>query len=318
MEYRTLGRTGHKVSLLGVGGHTYPVGHDKTDHATPGQRAELISYLVENGVNYFDTTWTNEVELLADSFKRAELGEDCLVSMQYVDGTSKPDLREKLRGEVETRLEIMGWSSAPLFIMGIGNDNIPYSEMVAAVEALNRLKEEGLIGHLGFSCHRLEFFSSLAKLIRETDLVDYTMIRYNWKFPQASEDLFAAIREHRVGLVLMKVFCWDCGPDAWDRRISLFEPLNTEERETLNGELNAAQRSLLWALQTSPASTSVPSINAMWEAKQNLAAIEQIDTPADTCGFERYAGRLDRQEDLALLAKQAESHAIRQRAAALL
>eukprot|EP01043_Picozoa_sp_COSAG02_P097951 COSAG02_NODE_34138_length_489_cov_0.664103_2_plen_74_part_01 len=70
MERRTLGRTGLSVSALGVGGHTYPVGDGTDFYTSHEQRAALIGRLLEAGVNYFDTTWLNELELLVDSFNR--------------------------------------------------------------------------------------------------------------------------------------------------------------------------------------------------------------------------------------------------------
>jgi aryl-alcohol dehydrogenase-like predicted oxidoreductase len=56
METRILGRTGYRVSILGVGGHTYRVGNTPEDFCTPDERARLISRLINAGVNYFDTT----------------------------------------------------------------------------------------------------------------------------------------------------------------------------------------------------------------------------------------------------------------------
>ena len=47
-----------------------------------------MQYLVDSGINYFDTTWVNEVELLADSFRRIDMKEACIVSLQFVDGIS--------------------------------------------------------------------------------------------------------------------------------------------------------------------------------------------------------------------------------------
>ncbi|RYG72912.1 aldo/keto reductase [bacterium] len=316
MEKRILGRTGFSVSTLGVGGHTYPVGNGPEDFATHDQRAALIKHLVEAGVNYFDTTWMNEVELLADSIQRAAITAPLTVSLQYVDGISDSNWRGKLRGEIENRLKVMGYSRAPLFIMGVGNHRPGLAEIRAAATMLNEFKAEGLIENVGVSCHDFPAFDSIATVIEEDDTIDYMMIRYNWKFPLASERLFPTARAKNVGLVAMKALCWDCGYGDWGRRISVFEPIEAAGREPRLENLNAAQRSLLWCLQSTH--TSVPSINAMWEAEQLIQAVNAGEAAIETDDFPDYLDRLHNAESLGALAEHAESAAIRQRAAALL
>jgi aryl-alcohol dehydrogenase-like predicted oxidoreductase len=316
MKQRTLGRTGFSVSTLGVGGHTYPVGDKPDDFATHDQRAALIKHLVDAGVNYFDTTWMNEVELLADSIKRADITSPLVVSLQYVDGISDSKWRERLRGEIESRLQMMGYNRAPLFIMGVGNHRPGFAEIRAAATMLHEFKAEGLIENIGVSCHDFPAFDSIATIIEEDDTLDYLMIRYNWKYPLAAERLFPIARSKNVGLVAMKCLCWDCGYEDWGRRISVFEPIEAVGREPHLENLNAAQRSLLWCLKSTD--TSVPSINAMWEAEQLIQAVNTQDAVIETADFPDYLDRLFNTESLTQLAERAESAAIRQRASALL
>lgn len=316
MEKRSLGRTGFDVSVLGLGGHTYSVGESADSFCTHEQRAQLVRFLVEAGVNYFDTTWTNEVELLADSLRRADIREPVHVSLQYVDGISDAQWRGKLRSELETRLQIMGYDRAPLFIMGVGNDKPPLSEIMAACAALHELKREGLIQHLGVSCHELTAFDRLATVIEETDLLDYMMIRYNWKYQQANERLFPVAHAHNVGVVVMKVFCWDCGPDNWGRRISVFEPTGAQAGAVPG--LNPAQRAWAWSIRTANCATTVPSINAMWEARELVEAVQHLRGDIAVDGFEDYRDRLYDRQQLGELAGSARSLPIRERARALL
>lgn len=316
MQQRILGRTGFSVSVLGLGGHTYPVGEN--GFCSFDERARLVGRLLAAGTNYFDTTWMNEVELLADSLRRCEVKEAPYVSLQFVDGISDGNWRGNLRREVERRLEIMGWSRAPLFLMGVGNNRPPLSEIVAALEAMHRLREEGLIANIGVSCHELTRFDTVADAIEQTDLIDYMLIRYNYKFPSAAERLFPIARSRNVGIVGMKVFCWDCGPDQWGRRISVFEPITAEGRIDRSDTPLPAQESLRWVLQQPGIATIVPAMNALWEVEQNLQAIEDLDRPVDTGGFATGITRLWEPDQLSDLAEHAESAAIRERAVALM
>ena len=116
----------------------------------------------------------------------------------------------------------------------------------------------------------------------------------------------------------MKVFCWDCGPDNWGRRISVFEPVEAQDRNSEMANLSAAQRSWLWCLQTAPCATTVPAINARWEADQLLQAVKSMPDSLTTNDFDGYINRLYDYESLRQLAAQAQSAAIRERATALL
>jgi aryl-alcohol dehydrogenase-like predicted oxidoreductase len=181
-----------------------------------------------------------------------------------------------------------------------------------------RLRDAGLVEHIGVRCHELGHFPVLVQAIERTDLVDYMMIRFNHKFQQAREELFEVAKQRNIGVVAMKVFCWDGGPDQWDRRISVFEPVPTGNQNADCCGLTPAQKGLIWALQNSPAAVAVPAINAVWEADECLSAVGQLATPIDSSEFAPYTDKLWRESDLSSLAEGAESKAIRDRARALL
>ncbi len=316
-KVRRLGRTGFEVAVLGLGGHTYPVGHGPLFFISPEERAGIIRYLVDSGVNYFDTTWIEEVKMLADSFKRADIREDALVSLQYVDSISGPCWRRNLRQEIETRLSILSYSHAPLFLMGMGNESVSYAELVAACEAMTKFKEEGLIRNIGISCHKIELFSLISRAIQETDLIDYVMIRFNWKYRQANEELFPVAKAHDVGIVAMKAFCWDCRPGHWDSRISVFEPGRYSSIQNSFG-LTPAQRNIVWCLDNAPCAVVVPAMNTLREAEENIRALQFIGAGVSTDDFVDYSKRLSDRRELTWLAFHAESSTIRERAKHLL
>jgi aryl-alcohol dehydrogenase-like predicted oxidoreductase len=313
---RRLGRTGFEVNALGLGGHTYPVGNCPDCFMSPDDRAELIHYLVSSGVNYFDTTYLEEVELLADAFRRANIKEDVVISL-YGGFISDGQWRQKLRAKIETRLGILGYSRAPLFLVSVGDGDATYADVVAACEAMRKFKEEKLVRNIGLSCHAINLFPAIGRVIRETDMIDYIMIRFNWKFQQANEELFPIAEAHDVGIVGMKIFYWDCGPPQWERRISVFEPAGRENRTKNNLSLTPAQRHLLWCIHNSPCDVVVPAMNTMREAKENIQGLRSIGVKVDTDEFEVYGRRLWNKMDLKRLALYAESKTIRERAEVL-
>ena len=314
---RRLGRTGFRVNVLGVGGHAYQVGDSPDCFTTPDARSQLISHLVSSGVNYFDTTDIQEVEVLADSFRRADIKQKVVVSSH---GGCIMDVqwRDRLRPGIEARLEILGDSRAPLFISNVGDGDATYADVVAACETMTKLKEDQLVQNIGLSCHTISLFPVISKIIRETDILDYIMIRFNWKFQQANEELFPVADEHDVGIVVMKLFCWDGIPSQWDRRISVFEPLTRENHNENNSSPTPAQRNILWCIQNSPCNVVVPSMNTMREVEENIDALKSIDVKVGTDDFEKYGDRLWDKKEIKMLARYAESKPIRERAELLL
>jgi len=79
MKYRTLGRTGLKVSELAIGGHEYRRWLDPYHFPgernveeflrTQPQRNKLLERALDAGVNYFDTTFVEEAESLGLALK---------------------------------------------------------------------------------------------------------------------------------------------------------------------------------------------------------------------------------------------------------
>jgi len=311
---RRLGRTGFEVSVLGLGGHTYPVGSASDHFMTPDNRAKLIHYLVSSGMNYFDTTGIEEVEVLADSLRRANIKEDVLISF-HGGCILDAQWHQRLRPEIELRLDILGHARVPLFLVNVGNGDASYAEVVSACEVMKKLKEEKVVQNIGLSCHTISLFPLISRAIRETDVIDYIMIRFNWKFQQASEELFPVAEDHDVGIVVMKIFCWDI---EWDRRISVFEPVDGGNRTGNTPPLSSAQRHLLWCTQNSPCDVVVPSMNTIREAEENTQAFRSMNTKVKTDDFERYGRRLWDRRELKKLALHAESRTIREKAEALL
>lgn len=57
MIYRTFGKTGENVSVLGYGNMRLPVVDNQYDHIDQAEALRLVRHAVDRGVNYLDTSW---------------------------------------------------------------------------------------------------------------------------------------------------------------------------------------------------------------------------------------------------------------------
>jgi predicted aldo/keto reductase-like oxidoreductase len=74
MRKNVLGKTGLEVSVLGLGGHEYRWLHggniaDSRQIRFNPERAKLVALALEKGVNFFDTTFQEEVHSLGHVLK---------------------------------------------------------------------------------------------------------------------------------------------------------------------------------------------------------------------------------------------------------
>lgn len=272
MKYRVLGRTGLKVSELGMGGHEYrrwlPGKRNKEEFLeTQPQRNKLIETAVNAGVNYFDTTFVEEAESLGLALKSLGGGEDVHVSVmttnlfKKMDDAPQSKWREITVEEVEEKLRALQTDRVDIFCIGMVGVNYSREKFEAALKVLAETRGQGKIGSIGASTHELRF---LAELIRKYDCFDSVMVRYNYQLQEARETIFTLCKAFNIGLVIMKPFSWP----YYGISFTHFAPSDLEA-----GDYTPAQMSLKWILKSPEVSTIVPGINTLDELDENLAAI---------------------------------------------
>jgi uncharacterized protein len=149
MQYRQLGRTGEKVSAIGLGGYHIGVQSD------PGESVRLIRTAIDRGINFMDNSWdyndgASEERMgsaLKDGYRHKVL------LMTKIDGRSKASFNSQLeeslkRLQVET-LDLMQFHEIirmedPDRIFAAGG----------ALEGALAAKQAGKIRYIGFTGHK--------------------------------------------------------------------------------------------------------------------------------------------------------------------
>ena len=189
MEYRTLGKTGLKISRLGFGG--IPI--QKVDAVATKQ---LIHAMIEKGMNYIDTArgYTVSESFLGEALEG--------VRDKFVLATkSMAVTKEAMAADIETSLHNFRTDYIDLY--QVHNPSVAALDTIlapdGALEALLEAKAAGKIGHIGFTTHTTQLFEKALSL----DWVETIMFPYNLVETQG-EELMRKCTEKNIGFIVMK------------------------------------------------------------------------------------------------------------------
>jgi len=158
MQYREIGKTGFKASLLGMGCMRLPYidNSDLTKGVDREQACELIRYAVANGINYFDSALRyhgGESEaILGEALDYSGYREKVWITTKHPFWQEcAPD---QVRRDLESTLKKLRSDYLDAYFMhGVGPaywENIQKWEIFRLFE---KFRDEGLIRHIGFSYH---------------------------------------------------------------------------------------------------------------------------------------------------------------------
>lgn len=192
MKYRTLGKTGLRVSQISLGG--IPI--QQMDQAGA---AELIEKALEYGINFIDTArgYTVSERLIGEglSGKRDKV---------YLATKSFARDRDGMIRDIEISLGNLKTDYIDLYqFHNIGTIQEFEKVMAAggALEAFLEYKEKGVIRHLGISSHSLDVIERAI----EYDVFETIQYPYNAVETQA-EEVFRKAHERNLGIIAMKPF----------------------------------------------------------------------------------------------------------------
>lgn len=189
MEYRTLGKTGLKVSRLGLGG-------------IPIQRIDgegtktLVREMMAQGVNYIDTArgYTVSEEYLGYALEG--------IRDKFILATKgRATTREDMKADIEKSLKNLRTDYIDLY--QLHNPSMAALDAIiapgGALEGMLEAKAAGKIGHIGATTHSLAVFDRLLEL----PWVETIMFPYNIVENQAQE-LIERCAEKNIGFICMK------------------------------------------------------------------------------------------------------------------
>ena len=158
MHYRNFGKTGFKVSLLGMGCMRLPFidANDLSLGVDSEKAFEMIRYAVDNGINYFDTAYGYHVqnseailgEALEANGRRKKV--KITTKLPFPEMKTPSDMRRKL----ENTLKKLRTDYIDFYLIHcIMQPTWPDIKKRKIFQEYEKFKAEGLIRHIGFSYH---------------------------------------------------------------------------------------------------------------------------------------------------------------------
>jgi predicted aldo/keto reductase-like oxidoreductase len=193
MERTIIGRTGLEVYRLGFGG--IPI-----QRVSEPQAVQTVLHAIRLGIDFIDTSraYTTSERRIGLALRQTD---------RKIVLASKSQERscDAVRRDLETSLKELQRDYIDLYQCHFVKDEADYRRATApggALEALNKAREEGLIGHIGITSHSLDI---LHRAVAD-GCFDTIMVCYSFLEPLAAEKLIPEAREKNIGVIAMKPF----------------------------------------------------------------------------------------------------------------
>jgi aryl-alcohol dehydrogenase-like predicted oxidoreductase len=306
LNYRTLGKTGLKVSEIGYG--AWGIGKSAWIGASDDESIKALNRSIELGLNFIDTALgygEGHSEKLVGQVVR-EHSEKIYVATKIPPKNYKwpapagVPVEETYPAEHVIACTEQSLSNLGLDTIDVQQFHVWSDEWVGKgdwMEGIRKLKEQGKIRHFGVSINDHQPANAI-KLI-ETGLVDSVQVIYNI-FEQSPEDaLLGACEKHNVG-VIVRVALDEGGltgtikPDTafangdfregyfkGDRKQEVFERVNGIAEDLGITTDQMAETALRYVLSHPAVSTVIPGMRTVRNVERNMPVGDGRGLPQD-------------------------------------
>ena len=288
MEYRTLDKSGLKVSEIGFG--AWAIGGDAWGPVEDQQSIQAMNHAFELGVNFFDTADVygngHSEELVKELIK--DKRDQIILSTKggLMGHTRKPepiyDRPEKVVKAFEDSLQRLGTDYIDVYFCHIWWH--VEQETEAFLEAFDQLKQAGKVKAVGVSTDNFDYL----KTFNRHHSIDVLQVEYSILNRAAENEILPYCQEENIGVIVRgplqkglltgkftkeTVFTGNDVRQHWDRKwfeeqVEKIEKLKNLERE----DRTLGQLALQFVLSHPAVSTAIPGAKTTDQVNQNVGA----------------------------------------------
>jgi len=238
--YRTLGRTGLKITIISFGAMLTP-------------EPEVMKIAFDHGVNYVDTArrymgGKNE-EIVAKALKG---NRDKVYVATKISPASTS--KENIFKDVETSLKALETDYVDVIQLHnlTGREDRIFNPEIR--EALVRLKEQGKVRFFGVTTHKNEAEVLHALADDKDRFFDTALVKYNFKSDAQTQQAIARAAQANIGIIAMKTLAGGYATDAL-------------------GPFSPYQAAIKWVLQNQHITATIPGMRDLAQLREDIAVM---------------------------------------------
>src|SRR5690554_5503962 len=182
MQYKEIGKTGKKASILGMGTMRLPEVYKGDQKVIDEEKAiAMIRHCIDEGINYVDTAYgyhNGQSEFLVGKALQDGYREKTYIATKSpVWLIKEADDFDRLLDEQLSRLQT---DHIDFYLLHALNRD-RFENVVLKfnlIEKMEKAKEDGRIGHIGFSFH--DDLDTFKTIVDSTDNWDFCQIQFNY------------------------------------------------------------------------------------------------------------------------------------------
>lgn len=253
--YRTLGRTGLKITIISFGAMLTP-------------EPEVMKIAFDHGVNYVDTArrymgGKNE-EIVARALKG---NRDKVYVATKISPASTS--KESIFKDVETSLKALETDYVDVIQLHnlTGREDRIFNPEIR--EALVRLKEQGKVRFFGVTTHKNEAEVLHALADDKDRFFDTALVKYNFKSDAQTKQAIARAAQANIGIIAMKTLAGGYATDVL-------------------GPFSPYQAAIKWVLQDQHITATIPGMRDLAQLREDIAVMRTRFGYLDNFILKRY------------------------------